>query len=143
MLVLMLDNDMSRNIRRTRHLEGMGIHVSSACSQLQALRALTTPNVDVVCIAGQFVPNREEEVVMLSKCLTPKIPVALIVESTPIPSVMEQIVDVVIDSATFDLRGASVIQQMSSGQTSFFWQWIEEWTSRASLMTADRAAEKC
>jgi hypothetical protein len=94
-----------------------------------------------MCIAAQFVPNREEEVVMLSKHLTRKIPIVLIVESTPIPSAMEQVVDVVMDSATFALQGASVVRQMRSGGASFFWQWFEEWAGRASLTTADRAAQ--
>lgn len=64
--------------------------------------------------------------------LKPIVPVVLIVDEGQIPRHFQKYVDIVIDRADFEIAGTRLLQQLNSGQVTFFQRWFGDWVNRAS-----------
>ena len=141
--VLMVDDNTSRCADRSRYLAGAGIEVINACDEYQAAEAMKTQRVDVVCVDSQFVLNQSHALGSFIEYLKPVVPVVLIADADFIPGHFEKHVDIVIDRADFDIAGSLLIRQFNRGRASFFQQWFEEWTNRASTFGSDETMHTC
>ena len=143
MLVLMVDNNVSRCRVRGRSLAKEGVRVIAAFDESQATRALQTQDVDVVCVESHFAMDRRDSVGSFVQYLSPTIPVVLIADFTPIPPDLTEYVDVVIGPGDFDLAGTRLIRQMNQGHFSFFQKWFDEWTNRTTKLALNDAIQRC
>ncbi len=114
-----------------------GYHVLSAADAEEGIAVLQSQLVDVVCIDSRAMETVQDEKPGTNlKSIDPQLPVVLVQTQHDSPLRFKELVDVVMDGRSFDIRGSSIIEELKQARFPFFVEWFDDWKQNCAQKLA-------